>query len=408
MSHDIASPDAAATTPRFTLKPLMFETFVCSMAMMAFVALAGPVARITGMAPWQMGAVVTAAGLAWMLMARTWGRASDRRGRRPVILTGVAGFALCYLALAAFVEIAIETTLPPGMVFAGLLVTRGLAGVFYAAVPATSAALVADHVPAADRPKAMAALGAATALGIVVGPATVGMLASGGLALPLFLIGILPMIGFVILWRVLPHREHHAPPSPAPLGLFDPRLRDAMTSAFLAMTSVAIAQVVVGFYAIDRLALSPQAGARTAGIALASVGFALIAAQLVLRRLDWSAARLIRTGMVVGAVGFGSAALATSAPLLWASYAAAAFGMGWVFPSFAALATSVVAPHEQGAAAGTVSAAQGMGVVIGPLIGTSVYAIDPRAPFVLTAVALLVGAVAILRDRTAIVVERGR
>lgn len=33
----------------FSMKPLMFETFVCSMAMMSFVALAGPIARVLGL-----------------------------------------------------------------------------------------------------------------------------------------------------------------------------------------------------------------------------------------------------------------------------------------------------------------------------------------------------------------------
>jgi MFS family permease len=323
-----------------------------------------------------------------------------------VILTGIAGFAACYIGLAAFVEVAITTTLTPFGVFAGMLVLRGLAGVFYAAVPATSAALVADHVPVPERPKAMAALGAASALGIVIGPATAGMLARGGLALPLFLIGILPTIGLVVLWRVLPAREHHAPPPPTPLGLFDPRLRHAMVTAFSAMGSVSVAQVIVGFYAIDRLALSPVEGAQAAGIALTCVGVALIAAQLVMRRLAWPAERLIRVGMIVGAAGFAGAALATSAPMLWISYAVAAFGMGWVFPSVVALATSVVSADEQGASAGTVSAAQGMGVVVGPLVGTLVYAIDPRAPFVLIAVALVVGATGSLR-RSPIVTSGG-
>ncbi len=389
-----------SSTPAFSLKPLMFETFICTMAVMSFVALAGPIARMTGMAAWQMGAVVTAAGIAWMLTARPWGRLSDRRGRRPVILIGVAGFAVCYIALAGFVEFAIETALAPAIVFAGLLVTRGLAGIFYAAVPATGAALVADHFPVAERPKAMAALGAASALGIVIGPATAGLLAGGGVALPLLLIGILPTIGLVLLWRMLPRREHHAPPAPTPLGLLDPRLRHAMRTAFLSMGGVSIAQVSVGFYAIDRLGLSPADGARTAGVALTCVGVALIAAQLVLRRLDWPATRLIRAGMIIGAIGFGGATVAASAPLLWASYAVAAFGMGWVFPSVVALATSVVSADEQGAAAGTISAAQGLGVVVGPLLGTAVYAIDPRAPFALIAVALLPGAIGGMRRAT--------
>ena len=43
-----------------------------------------------------------------------------------------------------------------------------------------------------------------------------------------------------------------------------------------------------------------------------------------------------------------------------AAYALAAFGMGFVFPSFQALAADAVEAHEQGAAAGTVAAAQGL------------------------------------------------
>jgi predicted MFS family arabinose efflux permease len=64
------------------MKPLMFETFVCSMAMMSFVALAGPIARVLGLEPWQVGAAMTASGIAWMIMARFCGGLSDRRGAR--------------------------------------------------------------------------------------------------------------------------------------------------------------------------------------------------------------------------------------------------------------------------------------------------------------------------------------
>lgn len=374
--------------PPFNLRPLMFETFVCSMAMMAFAALAGSIARMTGVASWQIGIVITVAGIGWMLMARPWGRMSDKLGRRPVILIGVAGFAACYVAMAALVHVAIAMPLSPAIVFIGLLATRGLAGGFYAAVPATSAALVADHLPVEDRPKAMATLGAAGAFGIVIGPATVGLLATAGLALPLILIGILPMIGWVVLWRMLPRDERQLPPAPSTLRLFDPRLRSAMTSAFLAMGSVTIAQVLVGFYAIDRLKLMPMEGARIAGIALGCVGVALIAAQLLIRRVGWTAKLLIRVGMFVGAAGFGGAGLATSAVQLCAAYAVIAFGMGFVFPSVLALATSAVAAHEQGVAAGTVSAVQGMAVVVAPLLGTALYTIDPRAPFASIAIGL--------------------
>lgn len=382
-------PQARSGRP-FSLKPLMFETFVCSMAMMAFVALAGPIARVIGLAPWQVGAAMTAAGLAWMLMARFWGRLSDRRGRRPIILFGLTGFAVSYCALSLFIDLALRTAMAPAIAFVGLVAGRGIAGVFYAAVPATSVALVADHVSPDTRAGAMAAIGASSAAGMVIGPGFAGLISPISLSLPLYLTAALPAIALVVLWRVLPKIEHHAPPSVDPVRLSDPRLRRPLSVAFVAASSVAVAQIVVGFFALDRLHLEPAQAAKAAGIALAIVGLALVCAQLVLRKLGWSPDRLIRFGAIAAAAGFASVMLASSPPMLWASYALAAFGMGWVYPSVSALAANSVEGHEQGAAAGSVAAAQGFGIIVGPIAGSAIYSLDTGLPYALIALMLLV------------------
>lgn len=389
----VAPEPPVAVEPAFSLKPLMFETFVCSMAMMAFVALAGPIARVIGLAPWQVGAAMTVAGIAWMVMARIWGVASDRRGRRPIILLGLAGFAVSYFLLSLFIDLALRTAMAPLLVFAGLLIGRGVAGAFYAAVPATGAALVADHVPPADRGKAMAGIGASSAAGMVIGPGFAGLVGPWSLSLPLYLTAALPAVAFIVLWRVLPRREHHAPPKAQPLKLTDARLRRAMSVAFVAMFSVAVAQITVGFYALDRLHLAPGDAANAAGIALAAVGVALVVAQIFLRQLGWQPERLIRIGCVIGGAGFMAVTLAGNAPMLWACYAVAAFGMGWVYPSVSALAANSVEANEQGAAAGSVAAAQGLGTILGPIAGTFIYTVDNGAPYALIAVMLIVTAI---------------
>lgn len=389
-----AEPDL----PRFSLAPLMFETFVCTMAMMAFVALAGPIARRIGLDPWQIGAAMTVAGLAWTVMARVWGAASDRRGRRPVILFGLGGFALTYLLLSLFIDVALRTAMLPALTFIGLVIGRGIAGVFYAAVPATSAALVADHVAPADRGEAMAAIGASSAAGMVIGPGAAGLIAPWSLSVPLYLTATLPILALVVLWRILPQREHHAPPNPEPLRLTDRRIRRPMTVAAIAAFSVAVAQVTVGFYALDRLHLSTGAAARAAGIALAAVGVALVIAQVVLRQLGWAPVRLIRIGGLIGAAGFLAVTVADSAPSLWACYAVAAFGLGWVYPSVSALAANSVRSQEQGAAAGSIAAANGLGIILGPIVGMFAYTIDIGAPYALIGIMLVV--VSLFNDRS--------
>ncbi|WP_156842768.1 MFS transporter [Novosphingobium aquimarinum] len=375
----------------FSMKPLMFETFVCSMAMMSFVALAGPIARVLGLEPWQVGAAMTASGIAWMIMARFWGGLSDRRGRRPIILLGLTGFAVSYFLLSLFIDLALRTAMASAIAFAGLVLGRGIAGVFYAAVPATSAALVADHTPPEKRASAMAAIGASSAAGMVIGPGFAGLVGPISLSLPLYVTAALPAIALVVLWRVLPKVEHHTPPKSEPVRLADKRLRRPIAVAFVGAFSVAVAQITVGFFALDRLHLDPAHAAHAAGIALAVVGVALVCAQIVLRKLGWPPERLIRIGAVISAIGFASVMLATQAPILWAAYAVAAFGMGWVYPSISALAANAVEAHEQGAAAGSVAAAQGLGIIVGPIAGTALYGLDNGLPFAFIA-AMLVGA----------------
>lgn len=376
------------STSPLQLWPLMFERVACAMGMMAFVALAGPIGRLFGLAEWQIGMAVTVAALAWMLLARTWGRASDRHGRRPVILFGLAGFALSYALLCLFIDVALRWQFSALIAFFGLVLWRGLAGAFYAGVPPMTFALIADHVPAERRAGAMAMLGVASGVGVVIGPALAGLLAPYGLSLALYAIAPLPAMALVVLWFALPRAPGTASATkPAPKWT-DARLRRPMMIAFVGMFSVSIAQITVGFYAIDRLGLDPAAGARVAGIALTCVGAALLLSQLLVRWLQWPPARLLRLGMAAAAVGFGAAAWADTAPLLWACYFVAAAGMGWVWPSVNALATSVVEPHEQGVAAGTVSSAQACGAIVGPLAGTLIYDVAIMAPYVLIALAL--------------------
>ncbi|EPQ0359773.1 MFS transporter, partial [Pseudomonas aeruginosa] len=243
------------STNTLDLRPLMFETFVCTLAVMSFVALVGPLARKLGLAPWQAGAAVTVGGIAWMLAARPWGIASDRHGRRRILLGGLAGFALSYASLCLFIVLALHWTLPTLLAFAGIVLLRGLAGGFYAAVPACTAALVADHVEAQRRAAALAGLGAASAIGMVIGPGLAGLLATHGLVLPLLVTGALPLVALLALWRWLPREERRQPNRGAALAIGDRRLRRPLAVGFVAMFSVTVAQITVGFFALDRLRL---------------------------------------------------------------------------------------------------------------------------------------------------------
>ena len=378
---------------RFSRDPvllvLMAAVFSGSLAMMAFVALIGPVAREAGLEPWHAGLAVTASGVMWMLTARPWGAVSDRHGRRAVLMVGAVGFTLAYWALCLFVDGLLRWQVPVLAAFLGLVVLRGLVGGAYAAIPAAGMALIADRVAPAQRAQAMAQLGTGSGAGLVVGPALAALLVPYGLSVPLLATAALPLAACLALWWLVPR----TPPKPGPvrrrLALSDPRLRQALAIGFAAMFSVAIAQVSIGFYAMDRLGLSPEAAARAAGTALMVVGVALVVSQGVAARLQVAPERMVRLGTLVAALGFGSVLLADRAWLLAACYGVAALGMGWVFPGFTAMAANAAEAHEQGAAQGAAGAAQGLGMVVGPVAGTLLYAVAPALPYALASALLL-------------------
>lgn len=378
-----------AATGTLDVRPLLFEAFVCSLAMMSFVAVLGPIARTLGFVPWQAGAVMTAGGLSLALFARWWGSLSDRWGRRRVLLLALGGFASGHLAMSGFLGFSLQHTLPAGVAFWGLLLLRAISGMFYAAVPATGAALIADHVAPGLRTQSLASLGAASALGLITGPGLTALLVGQGLTLPIALPAALPFFALLILWWKLPRSGaiRQAPGTRPPFN--DRRLRLPVTVAFASMLCVSIAQVTVGFYALDRLRLDAAAAGQTAGIALTGVGLALVLAQLLLRTMAWPARRWIIAGALVSALGFGSVAWANNAIGLWLGYFVAAFGMGWVFPSVAGLAADAVQAGEQGAAAGAVAGAHGWGMIIGPVLGTLIYSLHTSSPYVFMAAAML-------------------
>lgn len=369
------------------IKVLMLVNVLCVSAMMAFLAVVGPIIRALNMEEWHAGLTVSLGGVLWVLLSRYWGKKSDIVGRKPILIIGVAGVAISYLILAIFIDYAIIT--PPAIFISlsMLLITRGSIGAFFSAITPVSNALIADHVEESKRTSYIAKLAATSGIAMVIGPSIGGYLASYGLAIPLYTFAILPLIGTVILFYALP-REKVLVKDKVPVPkIFDKRLRLPMISAFIVMFGVVTAQVCIGFFIIDKLDVDLIQGAKITGLALSCIGVAFILSQIIISKIKIDPYFLLKAGALIGAVGYVIVVMMESQIVLIIGFSITAFGMGMIFPAFQTLAVNSVTKHEQGAASGTVSAAQGMGIVVAPILSTTLYQISPTLPFIFTAIA---------------------
>ncbi len=127
------------------------------------------------------------------LSGPAWGRLSDRVGRKPVIMTCLAGAALSYVMLGLATEL---WMIYAARAFAGL--TAGNLGV--------ASAMMADITPPESRARGMGLIGAAFGLGLVLGPMLGGLLSGGdgSFTLPCLFAGIMSVLAIVAAALFLP------------------------------------------------------------------------------------------------------------------------------------------------------------------------------------------------------------
>ena len=87
----------------------------------------GPLGRALGLTEVQVGLFSTGYALMQFLLSPYWGRRSER-GRKPVLLVGILGFAASFLLFGVFALLGERGLVPPGLLFFLLLLARLLGG----------------------------------------------------------------------------------------------------------------------------------------------------------------------------------------------------------------------------------------------------------------------------------------
>ncbi|MFN8596638.1 MAG: MFS transporter [Anaerolineae bacterium] len=333
------------------------------------------------------------------IFAPIWGRLSDRIGRKPVLLIGLAGYALSF----GFMGLARD--------FPQLLIFRALAGILSSATLPTALAFIADTTAAHNRSSGMGLMGAAMGLGMIFGPMIGGGLThvlsvplanlmqfatdpeTGellNLSLPFFAAAMLALITIPFVIIKLPeslhkdHRiDHRQIDGPSRWQQITGALRGSMgflfVMAFLLAFALANFEAVFGLYAKDQFSLGPA----DVGVLLGMIGLLSVIQQGVMigpltRKIGEE--RVLRWGLIVSIVGFIGLAVIPGVWMMVLFSAIFNTGNALLRPSVASL-ISQRAETGQGVAMGLENSFMSLGRAVGPIWAGSIYDVHMTWPF---------------------------
>ncbi len=344
-----------------------------------------PLGREAGLTELQVGAIVSASSITVFLTVPLWGRASDRWGRKRVMLIGMFGYTLGTALFAGVFHLALVGLIIGLPAFLALVLSRVMhASVMSATMPASSA-YMADITTAEQRTKGMGAVGAANNIGAILGPAVGGGLAVFSLLTPLWFAAVVIFLTAVVTTFTLPEvpkRNFEGRKSPR-LSYFDKRIVSFVIVGVFMFMGFAIVQNTMAFRMQDALGLTGIETARTFGLGMILTAvFSLFAQGILVQMLELKPFALLRLAMPLLIAAFYVMAAFETETMLLGSMALLGLGMGLAGPGFMAGASLAVSSEEQGAVAGIAGSCPPMGFTIGPLVGTMLYSVNPAYPFV--------------------------
>jgi MFS family permease len=401
---------AGSTPPTSTLPKRAFAIIFCSSVATAIgntglISVLPLIGRSLKIPDEMVVAIFSLSAILWACSSPFWAKASDRYGRKPLMMVGLSGFMVSMTVCGVVVSAGLRQMAAPMVIFGLLLLGRALFGLFGAASNPANQAYVADHTPRAERTQAMASLAGAFGLGTVFGPwfAPYFIYPVVGLAGPLFTFAGIALVMLLVVWRLLPESKRaQAPPEDLAAEAVadtkekvrpmwrDPRVVPFALYGFVVATCQTAQQQTIGFLVIDKLGVSPMLAKDSIAMAMAFGALAGLLAQWgLIRMFQMTPKQLLRWGVVCGAGGNLLVAIAPDYHTVVAGYALASLGFGFARPGFTAGSSLAVGWKDQARVAGAIAAVNGINAVFAPAF-MALYRANHAAPFFLN-MALMLG-----------------
>ena len=341
--------------------------------------------------------LVSFSALMFLIFTPYWGRLSDKKGRKFVLIIGLVGYItstllFCWIAYLGLIGYFTFTAL----IFF-LLLARVINSALGAGMRPATGATVADVTTEENRSAGMGQFGAANNIGTILGPVLVSFIAfliantaifpaslePYGRLIPLLFMSFLMMMALVFVYFYLPESLVKQEANSSGQGFnFDKSNLMLISTGVLIFSSFAIIQSITAFYLQDTFSLSILETQQSLGIALGFMALTSIVAQLtIVQKIKVPPIKLVQWSTPFFVLGALVAVYAANFNIYVFGMSIIGLGMGLGTPGYTAAASLNADSENQGAAVGLAMIAPGLGFSIGPLLGGFLYESSPSLPF---------------------------
>ena len=185
---------------------LKFGLFAVGLGQSFAFVLVPPLARGLGLSVIETSMIFSISAVAWAMTSTSWGRASDRHGRRNIAVIGLIGYSISIIALITPLFLVEKNILDFVYLLPLLILGRLINGLIGSATRPAAFGYMADITSRSKRTKKFARLESSFLIGTIMGPMIGGFLFLYSKTLPFYIFAMCGFIAAIGIYVTFPNK----------------------------------------------------------------------------------------------------------------------------------------------------------------------------------------------------------
>lgn len=359
---------------------LKFGLFAVGLGQSFAFVLVPPLARGLGLSVIETSMIFSISAVAWAMTSTSWGRASDKHGRRNIAVIGLIGYSISIIALITPLFLVEKNILDFVYLLPLLILGRLINGLIGSATRPAAFGYMADITSRSKRTKKFARLESSFLIGTIMGPMIGGFLFLYSKTLPFYIFAMCGFIAAIGIYVTFPNKislKEKTENIISKLSFKDKSVWPFLLIAALSSLCQASLLQSIGFFITDVFSNEKDLPL-VISLTFVVLSISTVVSQYIFTDLmPIKNNKLLIFGTFLIMISYLMAALATSIALFYLAMMINGLGAGMFRPANASTLSLAQTPDNQGKAAGYLGSVMPIGHVLTPIVAMPIYQLEP-------------------------------